>query len=141
MKCTKANEFITYSKDTSIYGFCDASQALHMFKCPNSQVFDKKSMGCKFECTKQGYFAGITSQDAYFCYLDGYTYKYVSVSCPAGYEFNTSFQCMRSATTVATTEATTVTSTTPLPTPEVITDSSSDSTTDSTTTETTLGAF
>lgn len=51
MKCTKADEFIVYSKDPAIYVYCDSTLSAVMFKCPNNQEFDISVVACKPMCT------------------------------------------------------------------------------------------
>lgn len=96
MKCTKANDFLVYSKDMSIYMFCDSTLTGHMFKCATSLEFDKTANNCKLTCKRDGYYAGSTKSEAYFCYKQGVTLTYTDVKCPTGYEFNESFSCIKS---------------------------------------------
>lgn len=98
MKCTKANEYLVYPKDLSIYMHCDSTLTGRMFKCPTSQEFDKtvQNQRCVFKCKREGYYAGSTKSDAYFCYKQGVTFTYTTVKCPTGYEFNESFSCIKS---------------------------------------------
>lgn len=103
MKCQKASEYIVYSKDPSIFVFCDNALMGHMFKCPTSQEFDKTNSNCKFTCKREGYYAGTTKSDAYFCYKEGVTFKYTTVKCPADYEFNESFTCIKTPVAPAAT--------------------------------------
>lgn len=99
MKCQKPMQFLVYSKDPSIYVYCDDTLTGHMFKCLNGYEFDKTSKMCKFICKRSGYYASLTKSTAYFCFKDMNTYNYNIVKCPDGYEFDSKFMCIKSLVT------------------------------------------
>lgn len=93
IKCTAANTFVVHKVNPNFYAFCDSTLTPNLFKCPKNQQFNS---GCKYICKSEGYFEGSTKSQAFHCSKSGVNWVQKIYDCPVGYEYNASFNCVKS---------------------------------------------
>lgn len=95
IKCITANTFVAHTGNPNFYAFCNADLKPLLFQCPKNKQY---SSGCKYVCKTAGYHMGSTKDEAYLCSKNGAKWDQSIYTCPATYEYNASFNCVKSPT-------------------------------------------
>uniref|UniRef100_A0A6M2DZP7 Putative peritrophin-like protein 1 ctenocephalides felis n=1 Tax=Xenopsylla cheopis TaxID=163159 RepID=A0A6M2DZP7_XENCH len=91
LTCTKANTFITYTPDRSIYAYCDDKLEPIVLQCEDdqNQWFDVSSKSCRIVCKKEGAFADRKDCTKYYqCFIVNNQWQLKSYQCPSGLYFD-----------------------------------------------------
>lgn len=92
--CTKSNVVATHPRNPNYYYLCNAALTAIMFKCPTNMQYNA---GCKYVCKAAGYFPGKDARQYYLCTKNGLTFTQSIYTCPEGWEYNSSYVCIKTA--------------------------------------------